>query len=196
MTAVGTNLELSGQPFTFTGMNIYNANSDDWCANNMDGGKLETALADIGLGGVHGGDHGVIRAWFFEPLATTAARRDRATGLGSIARSRRPRAAGYFVIPTLGNQWGECGHKGPTAPVQDARAGTRRATPSSSRRIRSTPTTTRTADWVAEVVTRYKDDPTILAWQLMNEAETTAVKDDGCPAELASFNALARVRGE
>ena len=26
-------------------------------------------------------------------------------------------------------------------------------------------------DWVAEVVTRYKDDPTIAFWQLMNEAE-------------------------
>ena len=55
MSAVGTDLVLEGQPFTFTGMNIYNANSDDWCANNMDDGLFEQALSDIGLGGVHGG---------------------------------------------------------------------------------------------------------------------------------------------
>ena len=48
VTAVGTHLELDGQPFTFTGMNIYNANSDDWCANNMDNGLFEQALTDIG----------------------------------------------------------------------------------------------------------------------------------------------------
>ena len=32
-------------------------------------------------------------------------------------------------------------------------------------------------DWVSEVVTRYRDDPTILAWQLINEAEVKPSSD-------------------
>ena len=113
----GTSTQLNGQPFTFTGMNIYNANSDGWCANNMDGGLFEQALTDIDLGGVHGGNHGVIRAWFFEPLATAGL-----TGTRDWTRFDRTiaaaKAAGYHVIPTFGNQWGECGHKGATAPYK------------------------------------------------------------------------------
>jgi mannan endo-1,4-beta-mannosidase len=37
-------------------------------------------------------------------------------------------------------------------------------------------------DWVAEVVTRYRDDPTILAWQLVNEAEAATHLDGPCSA--------------
>ena len=44
--------------------------------------------------------------------------------------------------------------------------GTSRRTPSPTLRV---PLSYR--DWVAEVVARYKDDPTILAWQLVNEPE-------------------------
>jgi endo-1,4-beta-mannosidase len=37
-------------------------------------------------------------------------------------------------------------------------------------------------EWVAEVVTRYRHDPTILTWQLVNEAETATGLDETCPA--------------
>ena len=188
VTAVGTQLELDGGPFTFTGMNIYNANSDDWCANNMDNGKLETALSDIGLGGVHGGDHGVIRAWFFQPLATVGL-----TGTRDWTRFDRTLAAakatGYYVLPTLGNQWGECGHKGATSPYKTLdwyRTGYTQLQPEDS--VYATYTSYR--DWVAEVVARYKDDPTILAWQLLNEAETDADHPDGCVPGPDAYNAL------
>ena len=187
--AVDTHLELNGFLFDFTGMNIYNANSDDWCANNMDNGKLEQALSDIGLGGVHGGDHGVIRAWFFEPLATAGltGQRDWTRFDRTIAAAK---AAGYYVIPTLGNQWGECGHKGPTAPYKTVdwyRTGyTQLQAEDSVYGAGYLPY----RDWVAQVVDRYKDDPTILAWQLLNEAETNPAYPQGCPPGPEAFDAL------
>ena len=185
----GTHLQLNGQPFPFTGMNIYNANSDDWCASNMDSGRLEQALSDIGLGGVHGGDHGVIRAWFFQPLATPAIHgpRDWTRFDRTIAAAK---AAGYYVIPTLGNQWGECGHKGTNGSTYKTvdwyRTGYTQLQPEDS--VYTTYASYR--DWVAEVVARYKDEPAILAWQLLNEAETNPDYPNACPPGPAAFDAL------
>ena len=40
-------------------------------------------------------------------------------------------------------------------------------------------------DWVTQIVTRYRTSPTILAWQLMNEAEVKA-SDGTCPPDGAA----------
>ena len=158
VTAVGTGLD-SRQPFTFTGMNIYNTNSDGWCANHMDGGVLETALSNIGLGGLHGGDHGVI-----QDMVLPAPRYAQYSGARDWTRFNRTlaaaRAAGYHVIPTLGNQWGECGHKGATAGYKTPQwyeAGYTQLAPEDS--VYATYLSYR--DWVAKMVARYKDNPTI-----------------------------------
>src|SRR5439155_18782974 len=39
--------------------------------------------------------------------------------------------------------------------------------------------------FVAEIANRYKDDPTILAWQLMNEAEDRTSESGSCPSDAA-----------
>src|SRR4029079_4600181 len=180
VSRVGGDLYLDGDPYTFDGVNIYNANSDGWCREAIDDATLDQALDDIDLGAT---GHGVIRAWFFQTLATTYPAGDRAWS--RVDRLLAKAAAhGYKVIPTLADQWGECGSKvAPTygfktsdwynstyaspAPLLDAAYGGNWLS---------------YEDWVAEVVSRYKDDPTVAFWQLMNEAEVNPAGAFGaCP---------------
>jgi CSLREA domain-containing protein/uncharacterized repeat protein (TIGR01451 family) len=174
VTRSGPGLDLAGQPYTFTGINLYNANSDGWCREALSDTELEDALDDAALGGE---THGVLRAWFFQTLAT-----DKGSNARDWTRFDRTiaiaKARGYKVIATLTDQWGECGtHVTPTygykteqwyqsgylspdpGMVDDGAGGGYGAGWLSYR------------DWVAEVVARYDDEPAILAWQLINEAE-------------------------
>ena len=116
MTSVGGDLTLDGTPYTFTGINLYNANSDGWCREAIDDETLDSSLDSIGLSW---SGHGVIRAWFFQTLAT-----DYPSGARDWSRfDRLVHAAairGYKVIPTLADQWGECGTRDdPHLLVQD-----------------------------------------------------------------------------
>ena len=74
VTRSGSQLILAGQPYTFTGINLYNANSDGWCRDALTDTEFETALDNAGLGGE---SHGVLRAWFFQTLATDKGTRAR-----------------------------------------------------------------------------------------------------------------------
>ena len=150
---------------------MYNANSDGWCREALSDTQFGQALDDAGLGGEA---HGVLRAWFFQTLAT-----DKGTNARDWTRFDRTiaiaKAKGYKVIPTLTDQWGECGAD---------------ATPTYSFKTEAWYTGGYTSpdpglsapgaygagwlsyrDWVAEVVARYENEPAILAWQLINEAE-------------------------
>ncbi|HYM83183.1 MAG TPA: cellulase family glycosylhydrolase [Candidatus Dormibacteraeota bacterium] len=170
----GTTLTLGGQPWTFTGFNIYNANSRSNCgATAGTGSYLDTALTDIGTG------HPLFRAWFFQSLATTNGARDWAAFDHTIAVAR---AHGFKVIATLGNQWQSCetsGYKwdswytgGYTSQVDPGMVTTYR-------------------QWVADVVSRYRNEPTIAFWQLMNEAEVKVDNTSTCApaADLYAFAA-------
>ena len=78
-------------------------------------------------------------------------------GRRSTTRYAIARSHGLKVIATLGNQWGDCedgAYKSATW-YESGYKGAYRA-------------------WVREVVTRYRDDPTIAMWQLLNEAETSS----------------------
>src|SRR6187455_2167313 len=71
VTRSGTQLYLDGRPYRFTGLNVYNANSTGSCWYAMSTGSiLGDSLASMGAG------NEVIRAWFFQSLATTNGRRD------------------------------------------------------------------------------------------------------------------------
>lgn len=96
----GTRFTIGGRPFTFTGFNIYQANSRSNCSYTMGtGSALDTALTDIGPGTE------VFRAWFFQRLATTNGQRDWSAFDHTLAVAR---AHGVRVIVTLANQWGSC----------------------------------------------------------------------------------------
>ena len=152
--ADGTQLVVDGRPYRFTGINIYNANSRGNCWYPMAGTFLRRSLDKLPRGDT------VIRAWFFQRLATTKGQRDWSAFDRTIELAR---ARGMRIIVTLADHWGACERSG-VKPVSFYAAGYRRTVDPGNR------TTYRR--WVAEVVRRYRDDPTVLMWQLMNEAET------------------------
>src|SRR5262249_42063296 len=158
VTRSGTQLLLDGKPYRFAGINIYNANNASGCWYNLAAGSgLGDSLSSIGAGA------NVIRAWFFQALATNGGVRDWSGIDHTLAAAA---AHGARVIVTLGNQWAACdGPNGGAGTYKDEAwytGGYQQPDPAGTESYR---------DWVAEIVARYKDNPTILAWQLMNEAE-------------------------
>jgi hypothetical protein len=163
----GTQLYLDGRPYRFTGLNVYNANSAGSCWYAMSSGPiLNESLAAMGPG------IEAMRAWFFQSLATTNGRRDWSAFDHTLAVAR---ARGMKVIPTLTNQWGDC-EAGGYKTDRWYTDGFRQRDPAG---------TVSYLRWVAEVVARYRNDPTILAWQLINEAEVKPSVD----APTCSINA-------
>ena len=166
----GTKLTLGGNPYRFTGLNIYNANSRGSCWYAMSSGPtLGSSLDAIGP------RKEAFRAWFFQSQATTAGHRDWSAfdHTLSVARSH-----GVKVIVTLANQWGDCEPGGYKTDGWYT-GGYRQRDPGAVASYRG---------WVKQVVTRYRGNPTILAWQLMNEAEVKPGRDaPNCSANAATI---------
>jgi cell division septation protein DedD len=177
----GTQFTLGGQPFTFTGFNIYQANSRANCSYTMGtGSALDTALNSIGSG------LEVFRAWFFQRLATTNGARDWTAFDHTLAVAR---AHNVKVVVTLANQWGSC--ESPTSVYKTDSWYT------GGYKTDVLPDNTVSyRQWVQEVVSRYKNDPTIAMWQLMNEAEIkTSDSASSCAPTADLYNFAADVSG-
>ena len=140
----------------------------------MSGAVLEDSLTAIA-----GSGRSVVRAWFFQDLATTGGVRD----WTAFDRSLTALTAHWLrAIVTLGNQWADCdqgyGYK------NDAwyTTGYTTVDPVGTVSYR---------DWVAEVVTRYADDPAVLAFEPLNEPEVKPSIDAGCsPGAAATLRAF------
>jgi mannan endo-1,4-beta-mannosidase len=170
VTASGTHLSLGGQPYRFVGLNFFQTNMtagipncSGWAANS----DLDNQLTGMGPG------HNVIRAWFFQDMATSNGGRDWSAFDHTLAVAK---THGYKVIATLGDQWNYC-----EGPYKDESwyAGGYKTTvlPGDTVPYRS---------WVQEVVSRYKDDPTVLMWELVNEAEDQTSETGSCPTNAES----------
>ncbi len=162
VTHDGNDLMLNGKRFLFTGMNVYNANSDGWCWWQLNTGPaLGNAMTAMGPGVK------VMRSWFFQRMATANGVRDWSGFDHTLAVAK---AHGIKVIATLANQWPDCE---PASGYKDEgwyTTGYTQPDPSGTVSYRS---------WVGEVAARYKNDPTIMAWQLINEAEVKPYAGSG-----------------
>ena len=165
-------LYLKGKPYRFTGMNVYNANNRvPWCWYPMDTTLLDSSLEAMGPG------VDVVRAWFFQDFATTAGARDWSAFDETIAVAK---ARGIRLIVTLGNQWADCDSEGlKTAAWYGGGYATTPALLPASYRA-----------YVAEVVARYRHEPAVLMWQLLNEAEVPLHTSDGLCDEAAAHPLL------
>jgi len=162
VTVHDTRLWLNGRQYHFTGLNYYNANSRDNCGPTP--ASLHRDFADWGPGGM------VMRAWFYQELATTNGKRDWSAFDHTLAVARRH---GVKVIATLADQWGDCEANEAYKTESWYARGYRRRLAGSG-----LPASYRT--YVREIVARYRHDPTILAWQLVNEAEDATADDGPC----------------
>ena len=160
----GTQLTVNGHPWAFAGMNVYNLNSRGWCWFEMAGTDgLRDAVAASGATVVRGG--------FFESMVVPAGsgasgQIDWATFDDALARAH---AAGVRVVVTLADQWGACeaGDEKPTSWYESDYSTVRPGGYPVDTDV--LPLTYR--EYVAAIVARYKDDPTILAWQPLNEPQ-------------------------
>ncbi len=159
----GTQLMLNGQPWQFTGLNIPNATGRNNCWYTMDEPQLGIAL--------DAANAGAMRAWFFQSLATTGGKRDWSSFDATLAAAR---ARNVHVVVTLADQWGFCD----LGEIKDASWYTDGYRTETLEGLSAT-----YRDWVAEIVRRYRDDPTILSWQLLNEPEVNDVSEKRCATD-------------
>jgi mannan endo-1,4-beta-mannosidase len=163
-------LALNGKPFRFSGINIYMAASGG--TPSSCGGELypsvEVPLADMPSGIV-------VRFWAFQNFFVSNGSFNWANFDQVIAIAA---AHDDKVIPVLANQYDYC--DGPAKSLAWYQSGYESTVaPGDLVSYRQ---------YVADVVSRYADNPTVAMWQLVNEGE--AVNSDGSCNEPAALSAL------
>jgi len=164
--ADGTQLTLNGAPYRFEGMNVYNVASNGGCVPYL---NPDTAMQEIGPG------QNVFRFWAFQQFVVSNGQFDWAPFDQVLAAAA---AHGERVIMDLTDEWNYC--DGGVKTMSWYQSGYKDAVyPGDIVPYRQ---------YVADVVARYKDNPNILMWELVNEAQAGGT--GACPAEPGPFNAL------
>ncbi len=172
VTRAGTQFMLDGAPYKFVGANMYNAAGDPSiyeCGPWMSNPEVELADWFARSKADFGGK--VVRFWAFQRYTKG--------GTDWRAFDRVMRLAAQYdvkVIPVLENQWGDCTDATKTA----AWYGGGYRQPSA---INPLPYD----EFVRRVVQRYRNEPAIFSWMLMNEAESRGSNGAADPASLLTF---------
>jgi len=171
VTRNGQKLLLNGQPFRFIGVNRFNLLTTDtpyhgceegWSQQNLDAYFAEMQSLHITA----------LRFWAFQSFTENGTDFSRFDYLVSLAQKYH-----IFLIPVLENQWPDCTQgdykyntwyqSGYLSPYGNYQLSYK--------------------DYVSLVITRYKDNPYILMWQLMNEAESKNENNNPDPEALYNF---------
>jgi mannan endo-1,4-beta-mannosidase len=168
--AHGRNLELGRETFIFRGVNIWGAASDqsvyDCGAEDPD----QTAYLNRTLRGLSALGVNVVRFFAFQSYAGGG------TDLTAIRRViDAARSYNIRVIPVLGNQFADCDYypsyaKNLSFSKSTDWYETGYKAPNSGYALSY-------RDYVRMIVSAFKDDPAILTWQLMNEAQVSDLSD-------------------
>lgn len=163
----GTDLTVDGVPYRFVGLNMYDSVAAPCWKYPI---KLSTALrATTG--------QTVARVFAFQRMAVTNGRRDWTYIDNALASYRAARVRVILTLTdTVSGQ--PCTDSATDRTLAWYRSG--------YKHIVEGATTYR--DWVAQIVRRYRDDPTVMAWQLVNEGE--ARSQDGTCSEARAAAAL------
>jgi hypothetical protein len=173
ITRSGTGFVLNGEPFRFVGANMTNTAGDPsvhQCGPWLTDPEFQVdnwfarAREDF--------DGNVIRVWAYQAFTNSG------TDWRGFERTvRLAEKYGFKIIPVLENQWPECtrgGYKydgwyegGYLKPYGGYSLSYK--------------------EYVRRVIERYKDEPTIAAWALMNEAESVTIDGEENPEALYNF---------
>ncbi|GAC1365740.1 MAG: hypothetical protein NVSMB47_17070 [Polyangiales bacterium] len=176
LTTSGTHFARGGAPLLLKGFDLYQAAATDTCACGACacGAWGEPVRIGAALDDMKPGAPTATRVFFFQTLALKSGALDWSGFDAALAAAR---ARGLYVIATLGNQWGVCDS---TFRDESWYAGDYKTTTLPGQKEPY-------LQWVQDVVTRYKDDPTIGAWMLMNDAVDSKDCGAGIVGELQSF---------
>ncbi len=150
VSAFGRNLYLNGNIFKSVGVNRYNLLNGTICAGLLDS-TVPTLFSEWQQIGVT-----TVRFWMFQSHTKSGTDFTRFDTLLSLANQY-----GIKLIPVFENQWADCTQGGikSSAWYQSGYLSPYGTYPLSLK------------DYIANVVSRYKDHAVIMAWQIMNEAE-------------------------
>lgn len=167
--ARGTSFTVNGAPFRFVGFNLYNAAAAGQGFYSCTGpeGRYSVAQLDAAMAYMHDvAGATVLRFWAYQTF--TRAGTDW-SGVDAVIRAAR--ANGMRVLPVLEDGPGYC-TTGPSGTAKYAYEGDTWFESGYTRPYGSAAIAY--PEYVARVVAHYRDDPTILGWEMFNEATTSA----------------------
>lgn len=170
VTTDGASFEVDGQPFRFVGVNIYDAAASDRYSCRSATQLSDAELLDT-LQYLHDeAGATVLRFWAYQTYTQGATYWD---GIDRVLEAAR--TVGIKVIPVLEDGPGHCTNL-PTVTSKMEYEGDTWYSNGYKSTYGNASMSYR--DYVREVVAHYADDPTILGWSMINEADTAERTDD------------------
>ena len=158
--ASGTHLILNGVNYKFDGLNMYYLNSRGNCGPTYSSSQVATSFNDQA-----GGE--AVRAWFYQKLATVNGQLNWSVFDNSLNLANQH---GKRVIVTLIDQWGACTSRGYLG-LSWYQGGYKQHLSGEIMSYRQ---------YVYDIVSRYKNNPTVLMFQLVNEPEAKTGSGGTC----------------